>query len=52
MIVSQINDLVNSHNWQIKLDASLLEEVNNLVEYPTVFAGLFDQKYLEIPDEV
>ncbi|MCD5500780.1 glycine--tRNA ligase subunit beta [Lactobacillus delbrueckii subsp. lactis] len=52
MIVSQINDLVNSHNWQIKLDTSLLEEVNNLVEYPTVFAGSFDQKYLEIPDEV
>lgn len=52
MIVSQINDLVKENNWQIKLDKSLLEEVNNLVEYPTVFAGSFDPKYLEIPDEV
>ncbi|GFZ27050.1 glycine--tRNA ligase subunit beta [Lactobacillus corticis] len=52
MIVSQMNDLVAEKNWQIKPDAGLLEEVTNLVEYPTVFSGSFDKKYLEIPDEV
>lgn len=52
LIVSQINDLVKKNNWKIKMDKSLLEEVNNLVEYPTVFSGSFDTKYLEIPDEV
>lgn len=52
MIVHQIQDLVKQHHWQIKMDQNLLEEVNNLVEYPTVFAGSFDQKYLQIPDEV
>lgn len=52
MIVDQMNDLVEKNNWQIKLDQNLLEEVTNLVEYPTVFAGSFDKKYLEMPQEV
>lgn len=52
MIVDQINNLVKKHNWQIKLDKNLLEEVTNLVEYPTVFAGSFDKKYLQMPQEV
>ena len=52
MIVHQINDLVAKNNWQVKEDKILLEEVTNLVEYPTVFAGSFDEKYLQIPDEV
>ncbi|RMC48828.1 glycine--tRNA ligase subunit beta [Lactobacillus sp. ESL0228] len=52
MIVDQINSLVKKHDWQIKLDKSLLEEVTNLVEYPTVFAGSFDKKYLQMPQEV
>lgn len=29
----------------------LLGEVTNLVEYPTVFAGSFDSKFLELPPE-
>ncbi|WP_281828076.1 MULTISPECIES: glycine--tRNA ligase subunit beta [Lactobacillus] len=52
MIVNQMNDLVKKNNWKIKEDKNLLEEVTNLVEYPTVFAGSFDEKYLNIPDEV
>jgi glycyl-tRNA synthetase beta chain len=52
MIIDQINSLVKKHDWQIKLDKSLLEEVTNLVEYPTVFAGSFDKKYLQMPQEV
>ncbi|QNQ82182.1 glycine--tRNA ligase subunit beta [Lactobacillus sp. PV012] len=52
MIVRQIEELAAHHNWKVKLDKSLLEEVTNLVEYPTVFAGSFDEKYLNIPDEV
>ncbi len=52
MIVHQINDLVAKNNWKVKEDKNLLEEVTNLVEYPTVFAGSFDEKYLQIPDEV
>ncbi len=52
MIVSQLNELAQQNNWQVMIDPELLEEVNNLVEYPTVFAGKFAQKYLTIPDAV
>ena len=52
MIVHQIEELAAHNNWKVKLDKGLLEEVTNLVEYPTVFAGSFDEKYLKIPDEV
>lgn len=52
MIVRQIDELVSKNNWQVKEDKNLLEEVTNLVEYPTVFSGSFDEKYLQIPDEV
>ncbi|RVU71704.1 MULTISPECIES: glycine--tRNA ligase subunit beta [Lactobacillus] len=52
MIVNQMKELVDKNNWQIKEDKNLLEEVTNLVEYSTVFAGSFDEKYLQIPDEV
>ncbi|CCI82580.1 glycine--tRNA ligase subunit beta [Lactobacillus hominis] len=52
MIINQIQELAAQNNWKINLDKGLLEEVTNLVEYPTVFAGSFDKKYLNIPDEV
>ncbi|KRL83974.1 glycyl-tRNA synthetase beta chain [Ligilactobacillus apodemi DSM 16634 = JCM 16172] len=52
MIVDQIEQLAAKNDWQVVVDPELLEEVNNLVEYPTVFAGSFDKKYLTIPDAV
>lgn len=52
IIRDQINDLAQKNNWKIVIDEDLLEEVNNLVEYPTVFAGSFDEKYLSVPDQV
>jgi len=51
-IVDQIKQLTANKKWQVDLDADLLEEVTNLVEYPTVFVGDFAEKYLTIPDEV
>jgi len=52
MIVDQANALAAEKNWQLALDKELLEEVTNLVEYPTAFVGSFDEKYLSVPDEV
>lgn len=52
MILSQINSLCEKNNWQVKVDSGLLEEVTNLVEYPTIFSGSFNEKYLNIPKEV
>ncbi|WP_412990245.1 glycine--tRNA ligase subunit beta [Pediococcus siamensis] len=52
VIKDQIDQLAADFDWTIQLDQDLLEEVNNLVEWPTAFAGHFDEKYLEIPEEV
>jgi glycyl-tRNA synthetase beta chain len=51
-IKQQIINIAQTNNWSLKIDEDLLEEVNNIVEWPTAFAGKFDSKYLEIPDEV
>lgn len=52
LIKDQINQIIADHDWQVDWDADLLEEVNNLVEWPTAFAGSFDEKYLKLPDAV
>lgn len=51
-IVSQIDALAIENGWHVEKDDDLLEEVNNIVEYPTAFVGKFDPEYLELPDEV
>ncbi len=51
-ISQQLIDLENEKNWVIPVDEDLLEEVNNLVEYPTALFGKFEQEYLSLPDEV
>lgn len=52
MIVEQIRALEEEHGVSIEIDEDLLNEVLNLVEYPTAFLGNFDSKYLEVPEEV
>lgn len=52
MIVEQIRALEEEHGVSIEIDEALLNEVLNLVEYPTAFLGNFDAKYLEVPEEV
>lgn len=52
MIVDQVAKFATEKNWKIDLDDNLLEEVNNLVEYPTAFIGNFDENYLSVPQEV
>ncbi|KAA0964168.1 glycine--tRNA ligase subunit beta [Streptococcus cristatus] len=52
MIVEQIRALEQKHGVSIEIDEDLLNEVLNLVEYPTAFLGNFDAKYLEVPEEV
>ncbi|URZ86860.1 glycine--tRNA ligase subunit beta [Floricoccus penangensis] len=51
-ITNQIDALAKENDWQMYLEPGLLEEVNNIVEYPTAFIGEFDEKYLDVPDEV
>ncbi|MGT2949410.1 glycine--tRNA ligase subunit beta [Streptococcus devriesei] len=52
MIIEQIRDIEKTYNVSVEIDEELLNEVLNLVEYPTAFMGSFDQKYLELPEEV
>lgn len=52
LIKSQIDEILAENDWIIDWDEDLLEEVNNLVEWPTSFAGSFDEKYLVLPEEV
>ncbi|MHC0035877.1 glycine--tRNA ligase subunit beta [Pseudoneobacillus sp. C159] len=51
-IISQIDNLMDENGWVIPMDEELLEEVNNLVEYPTVLFGKFEESFLEIPEQV
>lgn len=49
---SQLKQLEEENQWVIPVDEDLLEEVTNLVEYPTALFGSFDEKFLELPKEV
>lgn len=51
-IRQQLKDMEQQNNWQIPVDEDLLEEVNNLIEFPTALYGSFDEAYLQIPEEV
>lgn len=50
LIKEQMLQLEDQNNWKIPTDnQDLLDEVTDLVEYPTVFYGNFDSKYLDVP---
>lgn len=52
LIVDGIKNLEKKHGYHIPVDGGLLNEVRNLVEYPTVFIGSFEQSFLRLPPEV
>lgn len=51
-ILDQLKALEESKGWDIPVDEDLLEEINNLLEYPTVLYGGFEEEFLELPEEV
>jgi glycyl-tRNA synthetase beta chain len=52
IIRSQVAGAARSLNGLVEENEELLDEVNNLVEYPTAFAGCFDPSFLRLPEEV
>ena len=48
----QIQNLATKEGTLVLEDQRLLDEVVNLVEYPTAFCGSFSKEYLEMPAEV
>jgi glycyl-tRNA synthetase beta chain len=51
-ILAGIRQLEEKEGFHVPIDEHLLQEVRNLVEYPTVFYGAFEEEYLQLPKEV
>ncbi|WP_416334639.1 glycine--tRNA ligase subunit beta [Anaerococcus sp. DFU013_CI05] len=52
IIIRGLNKINMEKGGEYMHDEDLLDEVINIVEYPTVLAGDIDTKYLELPKEV
>jgi len=48
-ILLQIASLERKHSVTAQKDEALLDEIINIVEYPTVFSGKFDDEFLSLP---
>ncbi|KAA0446658.1 MAG: glycine--tRNA ligase subunit beta, partial [Candidatus Thioglobus sp.] len=51
IIRQQITKVAAANNASAVIDESLLDEVCALVEYPRAFSGVFDQRFLQVPEE-
>ncbi len=51
-ILAGIKSFESSADCSVHIDPDLLDTVTNLVEYPTVTSGTFDEKYLALPKEL
>lgn len=52
MILTGIKEVEAAGGYEVPIDNDLLQEIRNLVEYPTVFVGSFEEEYLDLPPEV
>lgn len=50
-ILEQIKTIEQEEGFHIQVEPELLNEVRNLVEYPTAFYGSFAEEYLQLPQE-
>lgn len=52
IILQEAKNLAFSQNLDLVEDTALLHEVAGLVEWPIVLMGTFDERFLNLPDEV
>ncbi|MDR0888365.1 MAG: glycine--tRNA ligase subunit beta [Coriobacteriales bacterium] len=52
VISQQIGDIEAQSGLSARVPKAVLKEVVNLVEYPTVLMGTFDEEFLEVPPEI
>lgn len=52
LIIEGIKEIEAKNTFNVLLNRTLLNEVRNLVEYPTVFSGKYDSSFLQLPKEV
>ena len=51
-IIEEIEDIEEEYNADVRLENYMLEDYIYSNEYPVVFQGEFDKKYLELPSEI
>jgi glycyl-tRNA synthetase beta chain len=51
-ILKEGKDLASKFDLIFKPEKFLLEEVSNIVEYPHLFSGEFDEEYLSLPEQI
>lgn len=51
LILDQIQTIEEAAGFHIQVEPQLLNEVRNLIEYPTAFYGSFNEEYLDLPEE-
>src|SRR5699024_229313 len=51
LILEQIQSIEEETDFHIQVDLKLLNEVRNLIEYPTALYGTFNEEYLHLPEE-
>lgn len=52
IIVEEVQNSVNKLNGSVEIYPDLLEEVTNLVEWPSAVIGEFESEFLDLPTEV
>lgn len=50
MIAEQIQHVLEENNWELSESDDLLDEVCDLVEYPTAFSASFNEDFLKVPE--
>ena len=51
-VVRQVQACAREAGWEAELPEELVDEVTDLVEWPTAFLGWFDPRFLELPEPV
>ncbi|MDO7788218.1 glycine--tRNA ligase subunit beta [Desulforamulus aquiferis] len=52
IIWRQIQELAAAEGGRVEPDEDLLEEITNIIEWPTALCGSFDDNYLNLPEAV
>jgi glycyl-tRNA synthetase beta chain len=51
-VLKQLEDFERTYGMKVERDEALIAEIVAMTEYPRILVGQFDQKYLELPEEI
>lgn len=52
IIWQQVQELATAEGGKVEMDEDLLDEITNIIEWPTALCGSFDEDYLKLPAAV